>query len=659
MKHILNRIVCCIGSDVLVKLVKPFRLAAALSLAATLALPGANATHAEPDAPNAGVVGTGTAASCTEAALTSALAGGGTITFNCGGPAMIFVVSQKTITQPTTIDGGGVITLTGGLTSKLFQSMPGVRLDLRNITLDSAFSLDDDGAAIRALGPLVLTNVTVQNSIAGALTQQSPARYCGGAIFVAGAATIRDSTFHRNTALFGGAAICARAPQFDTVTVHDSVFTDNKSTHFNGNEFVGEGMGGAILVDARSRMSVNDSSFSGNSGRLGGAVYVGPSASLEMRGTPTDTLFTSKLRFSSNDARDHGGAIYNTGALSMSYALLTQNGVPMQDKATNSGGAIYNAGVMTLTHALLSQNASDYGGGMYVGKKVGPGAAQALIEHTSFIRNTSTDLGGGLYAEALTTTVTISNSAFHRNSAAIAGGGVSNFDAKLSIFNSSFTGNQAEFGGGGLYVHSTQVAAPTIPVHSSTFSGNTTGSNISGGILVYGANIELFNATIVGNGSGLFADNGGGVRLRNTVLHNPNAFNCVVTGAATISDDGNNVSTDTSCPLSAPSSQTGSTLDPALGPLTVDALGPTSYHKPLEGSLLINKGANCPPRDQLGMARAGECDIGAVEFGGTPPTPPTPPVTPMPPVTPTPPVTPAPPTPAPNGRSVYLPVVVR
>jgi hypothetical protein len=31
------------------------------------------------------VVGTGTASSCTEAALDVALAGGGTVTFNCGG----------------------------------------------------------------------------------------------------------------------------------------------------------------------------------------------------------------------------------------------------------------------------------------------------------------------------------------------------------------------------------------------------------------------------------------------------------------------------------------------------------------------------------------------------------------------------------------------
>jgi hypothetical protein len=61
----------------------------------------------------AGVVGNGTAASCTDAALDAALAGGGLVTFNCGGPAFIDI-SGKTIAANTTVDGDGVITLNGG-----------------------------------------------------------------------------------------------------------------------------------------------------------------------------------------------------------------------------------------------------------------------------------------------------------------------------------------------------------------------------------------------------------------------------------------------------------------------------------------------------------------------------------------------------------------
>src|SRR5262245_4419216 len=63
----------------------------------------------------AGVVGTGSAASCTEAALDAALAGGGLVTFNCGPvPVTITITISKTIASNTTIDGGSLITISGG-----------------------------------------------------------------------------------------------------------------------------------------------------------------------------------------------------------------------------------------------------------------------------------------------------------------------------------------------------------------------------------------------------------------------------------------------------------------------------------------------------------------------------------------------------------------
>ncbi len=58
-----------------------------------------------------GTVGSGTPGSCTEAALDSALADGGNVTFNCGGNHTLIVTSQKTITANTVINGGGNITL--------------------------------------------------------------------------------------------------------------------------------------------------------------------------------------------------------------------------------------------------------------------------------------------------------------------------------------------------------------------------------------------------------------------------------------------------------------------------------------------------------------------------------------------------------------------
>ena len=51
----------------------------------------------------AGVVGTGTAGSCTEAAFDTAFAGGGTVTFNCGAaPVTITFTALKLLTADTT-----------------------------------------------------------------------------------------------------------------------------------------------------------------------------------------------------------------------------------------------------------------------------------------------------------------------------------------------------------------------------------------------------------------------------------------------------------------------------------------------------------------------------------------------------------------------------
>ena len=71
------------------------------------------------------VVGSGTPASCTEATfdagVTAGNSGGGTLSFNCGpAPHLILVTAQRSLTGPIVIDGGGRITLSGGLATRIF-----------------------------------------------------------------------------------------------------------------------------------------------------------------------------------------------------------------------------------------------------------------------------------------------------------------------------------------------------------------------------------------------------------------------------------------------------------------------------------------------------------------------------------------------------------
>src|SRR5271170_4573863 len=68
------------------------------------------------------VVGTGTAASCTEAALAAAITKGGVVTFNCGAsPVTLTVTAQQNVMVDTVIDGGGTVTLSGGGTTRILH----------------------------------------------------------------------------------------------------------------------------------------------------------------------------------------------------------------------------------------------------------------------------------------------------------------------------------------------------------------------------------------------------------------------------------------------------------------------------------------------------------------------------------------------------------
>ena len=91
-------------------------------------------------ASGAGVVGNGTPGSCTEAALNSALSGGGSVSFNCGGSHTITLTSEKTISSSTTINGGGQISLSGGDAIRLSNLQNGASLTLQAITLRDGFS---------------------------------------------------------------------------------------------------------------------------------------------------------------------------------------------------------------------------------------------------------------------------------------------------------------------------------------------------------------------------------------------------------------------------------------------------------------------------------------------------------------------------------------
>src|SRR5690348_12723447 len=281
------------------------------------------------DAQAAGAVGTGTPASCTEAALDAALSGGGTVTFNCGAlPATITVTNPKVILHNTKINGAGKITLSGGGTTRIFTVPALTTLALTDITLTDGFS-STDGGAIAGSGTLNLTRATITSSKAA-----SPS--CGGAVGMdsTGKLVLTDSTLQLNSGGAGG-AVCTGG----SLTSTRSHFLLNHAT----------GNGGAVYLFPGAVMNMNGGDINANSATLGGGVVLGGDAKATLHSTG------QPISIAGNEAFDSGGAIYNDptnlhGFLKISHAAFTGNSAPPNVLLSGYGGAIADRGAgMLLT----------------------------------------------------------------------------------------------------------------------------------------------------------------------------------------------------------------------------------------------------------------------------------------------------------------------
>ncbi len=261
----------------------------------------------------AGVVGTGDPTSCTEAALDSALAGGGSVTFNCGSdPVTITVTSEKMIRRDTTIDGGGLVTLSGGGATRIIW-VERCKVTLTNLIfrdgVNKVHGADGGGALYNHFGTLTVSNSLLSNNEAnregGAIHNNwgrliltddvfannhaiSPIPTAGdGGAFQdsAGHTKVTRCTFDNNTAGGGGGAI---RNEGGTITVADSTVSNNTAPG-----------GGAIRN--QGVLKVANSTFSNNSAAWSGGAL----ASSWGRCTITNSTFVS------NSAADAGGAIYH------------------------------------------------------------------------------------------------------------------------------------------------------------------------------------------------------------------------------------------------------------------------------------------------------------------------------------------------------------
>ncbi len=545
---------------------------------------------------------------CTEPGLSTALIGGGTITFNCNGthaPATIYFASTLTLSGSITLDGsngGNTVALDGAFARRIFSITVDSQLTLLNLILQNGD--DADGGCLYANGAVKLNNVEAWNC-------QAFGGKRGGVLFVnsMGSATLVNARLHDNLAGYAGGAVYS----LGTLTITNSNLTNNTVFITGGGGTDGGGIwtGGTARIDSTTFLSNTTTAGYGgglyNQGMLTmtNSVLNANFATANGGGIQTylgTTTLTNVTVISNSTSANGGGLSTYQGTYHLSNMTVMSNSAPNVPYILHNGigGGIYNdSGTITLTNVTVSRNQSWSGGG---GLEINRGAV--TLNNVTVSGNSTSESGGGL--ETLFGTATLNNTTLSGNSA-VGGGGINTEYGTITLTNVTVSGNSASQSGGGMNNLSSVATLDHV-----TFSGNSAGAGFPGGGIVQAG--QLLTQTIT---------------VANSIIANSTAGeNCYINLAdlvsITIVSQGYNLSNDGLCPFNQPTDMNA--VPPILGPLANNG-GSTLTHLPLASSPAIDA---IPPgingcgttltTDQRGAPRPinGKCDIGAVEAGAYP-----------------------------------------
>lgn len=322
-----------------------------------------------------------------EGTLSWALAGGGTVTFNCNGT--IIVAPEIRIEADTRIDATGRnVVLSGGNANSVFWIWAEKKLDLIGLTITK-------GAVY------------------------------GGVRNIGGTVTLNNCVISGSTSMYGSGIRNENWSPTSSVgimTLTNTIVSDNTADF------------GAGIYNA-GNMTLTDSTVTRNSAtnNFGGGILNHTDGSL--------TLINSIV--SDNTAVGHGGGIYNNGG----ELILRNSIVSGNTSETHSGGGISYCcepnGATTIIDSVISDNTAESCGGIH-----GYGGIYT-IENSTVSNNHARDVGGGI-CSTVDAEFTITNSTISGNSAAATdrGGGIFSSGGPMTITNSTLSGNSASQGGG-------------------------------------------------------------------------------------------------------------------------------------------------------------------------------------------------------------------
>jgi len=383
----------------------------------------------------------------------------------------------------------------------------------------------------------------------------------GGAIRNAGSLTVRNSLIEGNSA-------------WDD-RVHDG------------------GDGGGILSIGPS-LTVDGTTFEGNSAEAGGALEVTTSdAALSPTFVMSDSILTHNLA-------DRGAGLY-LPAEGLYYATARLTQVTFDGNETfpsvlrlegGNGGGIWNAANLTLDQAsIIDNHATLAGGGIYnIGKITADGAV---------LQNNRAPSAGALYSEHLAYTSTDEWGVVVLSRSAIVG----NWNTDPTIASPE-----------PIDIHNDGVIRNVGGV--MRIDNTTVGLNTGNGIDTYGGQLQIDYSTITDNDRyQLGGDASSTTTVANSILSDRFVVACQFDDPSTVTSRGYNIDSADECNFHAATDHIDT--DPLLLPLAADS--GTSVFPLAPGSPALDSAnpADCGGTDQRGVTRpqgsTRRCDRGAYE----------------------------------------------
>jgi hypothetical protein len=361
------------------------------------------------------VVGDGTPASCTAAALQAAADAGGVIVFACGpAPVTIAVSAAIVVELETVIDGGGLVTLDGGGASRLLYldsgyDTPTPRLTVQRLTFRNGRAPEGGedtaqggGAIYRDGGSLTVLDSTFTGNRAPSPGQD----IAGGAIygFGGGDTIVAGSVFTDNAASDGGAIGSLNAD----LTIINTTLVGNAASGTGGNPGNG-GCGGAIYMDGGDELaSLCGVTIADNTaGAIGGGVF----------------------RVSNDDS----------GTFTMARSTVDRNRVTPTDEG-NAGGLYLQGLDLAISDSTISRNEAFYNGGIWINE------SHAELVNVTIAENVATGSNGGGVWLGNDPTGTLRNCTIANNHSTAEGqiaGAI--FGGGLALVNTIVAGNTAMY----------------------------------------------------------------------------------------------------------------------------------------------------------------------------------------------------------------------